>query len=141
MNKHLFQTIFVFFCICLFSFCKKNEWVLVPDVGLVAGIPLDGDGFDATSGVTGINNGAIPCNNHHGEKEQAMYFNRNDSAYIDFYDAKKFSFPNNIFSICCWILVSDTSSPSAILSKRNATGPFEYSIDNHMNRSSFNFDI
>ncbi|MCY7410488.1 MAG: LamG domain-containing protein [Chitinophagales bacterium] len=128
------------FCLFVFSFCKKEEITTALQNGLVANIELNGNAFDVTNNVSGVIYGAQPFNNRQGEPQQSMYFTRSDSAYIDFGDAPQFSFPNNIFSICCWILVSDTLSPSAILSKRNATGPFEYSIDNHVYRSSFNFD-
>jgi hypothetical protein len=127
-------------CLWIFDSCKKNDLPVPPQDGLIADIALNGDAFDRINLISGTILNAQPTSNRHGENGQAMYFTRHDSAFIDFGDAPEFSFPQNIFTISCWILANDTSSPSTIMSKRNATGPFEYSLDNHMNRQVFNFD-
>ncbi|MEO5673496.1 MAG: LamG domain-containing protein [Chitinophagales bacterium] len=120
--------------------CHKTEKISIPQEGLVVNIPLDGDAVEIVNNLTGSIHAVHPYPDHHGIANQAMYFNRDDSAYLDFGDASSFSFPQNIFTLCCWVFVSDTSQPITILSKRNATGPFEYSLDNHMAYAVFNFD-
>ena len=128
-------------CITLLACCQHDELVsLVPQDGLVADIALDGNGFDRISNLEGMVHNAFPFTNRHGQAGRAMYFNRSDSASIDFADQPQYSFTQNIFSVSCWVLVADTSSPSAIMSKRMPTGPWEYSLDNHMNSNVFNFD-
>ncbi len=108
--------------------------------GLTANITLDGEAYESVSGIKGTIVKAIPTANRHGKADAAMLFNRADSAYIDFGDLVKTSFINNEFTISCWFLVADTTVPVAILSKRGAFGPWEYSIDNHFQTVFFTFD-
>ena len=100
----------------------------------------DADAKDEVSGITGSIVNVTFGEGAQGNNSKGAYFNRSDSAYIDFGDGDAYSFPGNVFTISCWVLVNDTSQPVCILSKRNATGPFEYSVDNHMNKDVFNFD-
>jgi len=123
----------------LFS-CKKDDVVTPPQDGLVANISLDGTTVDEINNITAINHNVTPIANRLGESDHAMYFNRVDSAYLDFGDAAVFSFSQSIFTISCWVMVTDTNQPITILSKRTSMGPFEYSLDNHMNKTVFNFD-
>lgn len=140
MKLQSLKILLLVICIWILDSCKKDNPPVPPQNGLIADIALNGDAFDRINSISGTIINAQPTSNRHGKNGQAMYFARNDSAFIDFGDAPVFSFPQNILTISCWILVNDTSSPSTIISKRNATGPFEYSLDNHMNREVFNFD-
>ncbi len=126
--------------VIIFS-CKKEPNPL-PDIttGLVVNIPLNGGAYDSISGVTGVGYFVTPILNRHGETNMAMQFNRNDSSFIDFGDLPLASFPNNIFSICCWYKVPDTATVMTILSKRGVYGPGEYSLDNHFSHNVFNLD-
>jgi hypothetical protein len=135
-SKHILLIV----SISLFVSCKKDEVASLPTEGLVANISLDENAFDEINQITGVNYHAIPYSDHHGNMNGAMFFNRNDSAYLDFGDAAVYSFPQNIFTISCWVMVTNTTQPITILSKRTAVGPFEYSLDNHMNKTVFNFD-
>ncbi len=131
----------VIFLLLIVLSCKKEADSL-PDIttGLVVNIPLNGSAYDSISGVTGAGYFVIPIFNRHGETNMAMQFNRNDSSFIDFGDLPSASFPNNIFSICCWINVPDTATAMTILSKRGVTGPWEYSLDSHFSKTIFNLD-
>jgi hypothetical protein len=136
--KYFFLAISV---LLVFSSCKKDSAPL-PDItsGLVMDISLDGNADESISGTSGNAFHVSPAFNRHGEANKAMQFNRTDSSLIDFGDLNAASFPNNQFTICCWVNVTDTLSPSAVLSKRGVTGPWEYSLDNHFNHSVFNLD-
>ncbi|MBX7110049.1 MAG: LamG domain-containing protein [Chitinophagales bacterium] len=131
---------FCIFPLLLFS-CQKEE-INTYDVvtGLVASVPLDGSGYEEVNGLNGTNVKAVPVNNRHGEAGKAMFFNSNDSSFIDFGDIASLSFTNNQFTICCWVNVSDSTKPISILSKRGETGPWEFSLDNHFSHKVFTLD-
>ncbi len=142
------KNIFPYFLFSIIIFACKNDHSLMPveplpDItsGLVVNISLDGNGFDSVSGNNAMEiKNVIPAINRRGEQGKAMQFSRNDSSFIDFGDLAGSSFPDNQFTVSCWVNVTDTLSPVCILSKRGINGPFEYSLDNHFNRRVFNFD-
>ena len=114
-----------------------------PDIstGLVVNIPFDGNAMDNVSGVNGIVYQATFAADHHGNTGKAMYFNRADSAIVDFGALPLASFDStNQFTISCWVKVADTTNPIAVLSKRGVSGPWEYAIDNQFNRNVFILD-
>lgn len=113
-----------------------------PDIttGLVVHIPLDGNALESISGNTGTNHNVLPTSDHHGDSARAMLFSSSDSSTINFGILTNASFENNMFTISCWVKVTDTSGTRCILSKRNLTGPFEYSLDNHFDHGSFTLD-
>ncbi|MGB3076926.1 MAG: LamG domain-containing protein [Chitinophagales bacterium] len=121
--------------------CKKTE-IITPDIttGLVASFSLDGNGYEEVSGINGVMHNVNPAISRHGKANKSMLFNRNDSSFIDFGDLEALSFPNNQFTISCWINVSDSVAPICMLSKRSVYGPWEYSLDNHFNHAVFNLD-
>jgi hypothetical protein len=127
--------------IIFISSCSK-EGNPIPDVttGLVVKIDLDGDAIESVSQTTGTIYGAIPTTNHLGEAGKAMMFNAADSAYIDFGDLAGASFTDNIFTISCWVYVTDTSSKICAVSKRNGSSQFEYSLDTHFDNTAFTLD-
>jgi len=129
-----------FFFVSLFSACNDEEEQ--PDIltGLIAYMPLNGAAYDSVSATTGTIHEATPAPDRNGAAGQAMQFAGNDSSYIDFGDLEGASFPENIFTISCWIRAADTTSTLSVLSKRTDTGPFEYSMDNHFNIRSLNLD-
>lgn len=124
----------------IFSSCKKDPPIADITTGLVIDIPLDGNAYEVVSGSTGNASHVSSAVNRNGEANKAMQFNRSDSSFIDFGDLAAASFPNNQFTICCWVNVVDTLSPLAVLSKRGVIGPWEYSLDNHFNHAVFNLD-
>lgn len=139
MSKTLSYLLFVlvFYIVA----CNKHR-LATPDIvsGLVAKIPLNGDAIEEISGVTGNVFRTWATANRHNEADKAMYFNRSDSAYIDFGNLASTSFTHQEFTLCCWVKFADTVLPSAIISKRNVFGPFEYSIDNHFDKQNLCFD-
>ncbi|HWB63517.1 MAG TPA: LamG domain-containing protein [Chitinophagales bacterium] len=119
--------------------CTKTK--SVPDIvtGLTVNIGFDSLSLDSPSNTYGSVYKGIPASNHHGNNDKAMQFSRTDSAYVDFGALSGASF-NKVFTICCWVEVSDTSDAIAILSKRGISGPFEYSLDNHFDHNILNLD-
>lgn len=124
----------------LLAGCAKDQGKEIPSVGLIAKISFDGSAFDEVNNISGINHAAALTADHHGIANRAMYFNSHDSSYVDFGSDRNFSFPQKVFTLSCWVFVTEASQPITILSKRTPFGPFEYSLDNHMNKSVFNFD-
>ncbi len=113
--------------------------------GLVVYIPFNTSILDTISKKIGINYHSIPDEDHKTDVNQGLgaasrYFSASQSSHIDFGDLDSASFTNNIFSISCWVRISDTSSKMAIISKREVNGPFEYSLDNHFSLSLLKFD-
>lgn len=140
--KQRVQFFLLFFAITIGLACCSKQHSTPPDVttGLVTKILLNGDATDEVSGLTGNIFNATATYNRHNQPTRAMYFNRADSAYIDFGNLVNTSLTGQQFTICCWVKIMDTVSPSAVISKRNAFGPFEYSIDNHFVKSAICFD-
>ncbi|MDB5282635.1 MAG: WD40-like repeat protein [Bacteroidota bacterium] len=104
-------------------------------------IPLDGTAYDSVTHTTGTIHNAVAASDHHSQAGKAMMFNRADSSYIDFGDLDNASFTGNVFTISCWINVTDTSGQSlSVLSKRTPVGPYEYSLDNHFSHTVFDLD-
>ncbi len=133
--------------IILFVACTKenrNNTPALPDIvtGKVIDFNLDGSvPKDAVSGTVGITHNTLSVSNRHNEPNKALLFNAADSALVDFGDLEAASFTNHQFTISCWVYLTDTTKPCAILSKRSAFGGFEYSIDNHFKaRQYFSFD-
>jgi len=114
----------------------------MPDIssGLVAYFPFDGSAIDSVNNLSGTIHEVTATENRRGVRETAMHFSRYNFSYIEFPNHFNYSFPNNIFTINCWVKVDDTDEVNSILSKRGYTGPFEYSLDSHFNNSFFNFD-
>ena len=109
--------------------------------GLLIDIPFDSNTLELVNNQTGLNTKATFCPNRKNIANKAIHFNRLDSAQINFGDLENASFVNGIFSISCWVLLEDTTLPCAIISKRSASGGFEYSLDNHFrSKEYFNFD-
>jgi hypothetical protein len=131
---------FKFSIVLCLNGCTKDETNPIPAAGLVAKIMLDGNGMDEVHQTVAVNHHAVFVADRHGETNHAVHFSRSDSAFLDFGDVAAYSFPQNIFTTSCWVMVEDTSQPIAILSKRTAVGPFEYSLDNHFSKAIFNFD-
>jgi hypothetical protein len=129
-----------FFSIWMFWGCTNTE--ITPDItsALIIDIPFEESAKDYISGTFGTVNKATFTEDHKNIAKKAMLFHSSDTSFVDFGDLEFSSFTNNIFTISVWVKVMDTSKPIAILSKRNPTGPFEYSLDNHFNKSYFNFD-
>lgn len=125
---------------CVLCSCSGKE--KGPDIttGLVVHIPLDGTAVDVISNTAGIVFKAVPAADRNGEPDKAMYFPPGDSAEIDLGDLEAASFTNNIFTVSCWVQTVDTLEVRAVLSKRAAGGPFEYSLDNHFNRNAYTLD-
>ena len=136
MNKWLI----VFALITSLISCKKNDSDIDLRKGLVVNIPLDGSAVETTTSATGTIFKATPTTNRLGIAYKAMQFNAADSAYISFENLSNASFPENIFTIAFWVSFADTNSAMAVISKRNAFGPYEYSIDNHFGKSELKFD-
>src|SRR6187549_3517058 len=92
------------FLLLFFFACKKDE-VTHPDIitGLVANMPLNGSAFDSITGTTGLGHHITPASDRHNMPNQSVLFSRIDSSYIDFGDLATLSFPNNQFTISCWI--------------------------------------
>ncbi|MES2654663.1 MAG: LamG domain-containing protein [Bacteroidota bacterium] len=141
MNK-IYWILIVLFVAC--AKAEKSNTAVLPDIvtGKVIDIALDGSvPIDAVSNKAGIPYNTIPATNRHNEPNRAMLFNAADSALIDFGDLEAASFTNHQFTISCWVYLTDTTKPCAILSKRSAFGGFEYSIDNHFKaKQYFSFD-
>lgn len=109
--------------------------------GLVVNIPFDSSLVETVSGKTGTAYKVTYTTNHKGEAYKAAHFTRTDSALVSFGDLDNASFTNNLLSVSCWVNLEDTLLPCAVLSKREATGGFEYSLDNHFREKQFfNFD-
>jgi hypothetical protein len=138
--KNQFLPFILLLCLC-FSSCYFNDKPQ-PNISkdLVALIRLDGNALEEISGVAGTNNNAKAITNRHGEANKAMFFNRADSAHINFGDLDNLSFSDNIFTVCFWVKVKDTTNRISVLSKRGPFGPFEYSIDNFFGKNILAFD-
>lgn len=142
MNKILTFTV----CIALFFACNSEKQTTIPSNiqllnGLTVSVLFNNNLLENISNKDGINSKASFCENRKHVANNAMHFNRADSAEIDFGDLALASFPNAVFSVSCWINLEDTIKPGAVLSKRSPFGGFEYSIDNHFrNKQFFNFD-
>jgi hypothetical protein len=109
--------------------------------GIIIDIPFDSNTLELNTNQTGLNTKATYCPNRKNIANKAIHFNRLDSAQINFFDLENASFVNGIFCVSCWVLLEDTTLPCAILSKRSASGGFEYSLDNHFkSKEYFNFD-
>jgi hypothetical protein len=135
------KQLFFLSLILIAASCTKKA--TLPDItsGLVIDIPLDDNiPLEKVTNITGIIDGVTPTYNRKNEANKAMLFNGADSTKIDFGAISNASFPNNEFTISCWVYVTDTSKTLAVLSKRNAFSPFEYSLDNHFNRQGFTLD-
>jgi hypothetical protein len=126
--------------------CSKEESKVVNAKDVIGKsviyIALDGDtAYELKSNRIGVSKNVKSFPNRHNEAQKAMFFNAADSSHIDFGDLELASFTKHTFTISCWIYLTDTSKPCAILSKRNAFGGFEYSLDNHFrNKQYFSFD-
>jgi hypothetical protein len=132
--------IYLLIILLIFYGCKKDK--LVPDIvsGMVCNISLDGNAYDSKQNISGALNNVISTSNRNGEPNKAMLFAQLDSSFVNMGDFSNYSFTENIFTINVWVKLKDTLNPVAILSKRNTTGPFEYSIDNHMNHNVYSLD-
>jgi hypothetical protein len=108
--------------------------------GLVACFPLDGNAFDTINQITATSKAVMPAPDRFNTAGKSLLFTAADSPVVDFGDCGEYSFPSNIFSISGWVYIEPGASNLAILSKRNETGPFEYSLDNHLNAPAFNLD-
>src|SRR5437868_3987675 len=86
-------------CFFVITSCRKDEVLTPPQNGLVADIPFDENAFDKVNNITATNHRAVLFPDRHGIENHAMYFNSDDSAYLDFSDAASYSFPQNIFTI------------------------------------------
>lgn len=141
MNK-IYWVLIIFLFACTKE--NKNNTSVLPDTvtGKVIDIALDGlVPTDIISNTIGITHNTLPATNRKNEPNKAMLFNATDSSLIDFGDLEAASFTNHQFTISCWVYLTDTSKPCAILSKRSAFGGFEYSIDNHFKaKQYFSFD-
>lgn len=141
MNK-AYWVLIILFVACTKE--NKNNTSASPDIvtGKVIDITLDDSApIEAVSGTVGITHNTLPVSNRHNEPNKAMLFKAADSALVDFGDLEAASFTNHQFTISCWVHLTDTIKPCAILSKRSAFGGFEYSIDNHFKaRQYFSFD-
>jgi hypothetical protein len=129
----------------LITACKKDYYqppFINPDItsGLVINIPFDGTATELITNTNGVINHTTLTTDHHGAANKAMHFSSIDSSFIDFGSLTNSSFTGNVFTVLCWVRVSDTLNPMAILSKRGLTGPWEYSLDNHFGKSHFNLD-
>lgn len=114
----------------------------MPDIntGLVAFFPLNGSAYDSVNNNYGIIHSVTSTKNRNSKDGMAMKFSRDDSSFINFNDHVNYSLTSKIFTINCWVNPIDSIEAGAIFSKRNAGGPFEYSLDNHFSHSVFNFD-
>ncbi len=123
----------------LFS-CKKD--IIIPDIttGMVAYFTMHWNNYDSINNKYGTSNNVKEMLNRRGESNGARNFKHDDTSYIDFGDHPNYSFPSNVFTVNCWIYPEDTFYAGSIISKRNAGGPFEYSIDNHFNHALMDFD-
>lgn len=137
-----FRKIFLLavFSSAFFFSCRKDK--VIPDItaGMVASFSLNGGAFDSLNNITGNSHTVVATKNRFNHENEAMKFTSTDSSFIDFGDHANYSFPSNQFTINCWVKVEDTISAGAILSKRGAGGPFEYSLDNHFSHAVFNLD-
>lgn len=102
---------------------------------LVANIGLDGNVVDNVTGKSAHNHNGVFTEDRHGVINNAMLFSRKDSAFLDFGEDTLCCFPDNVFTISCWIWIRDSSKTIAIMSKRGSTGPWEFSIDNHFSHN------
>jgi hypothetical protein len=128
--------------VIMFICCAKEGEVVKPDIatGLTVYITLDGTATDSVGTITGSIHNSTLTDDRYGDAGKAMAFNASDSAYIDMGDLAGASFTNDSFTITCWVKVADTSASIAILSKRNGSNLFEYSLDNHFDHRVFNLD-
>ena len=131
--------ILLIFSIQFFS-CKKDK--PMPDIatGLVAFFPLNGSAYDSVNNIYGIIHSVTSTKNSNYKDGMAMSFSRSDSSFINFHDHVNYSLTSKVFTINCWLNPTDSFEKGAVISKRNAGGPFEYSLDNHFSNSVFNFD-
>lgn len=126
--------------------CSKQESkvVLAEDIinKSVIYIALDGDtAYELKSNRIGTSKNVKTFSNRYNQANKAMLFSAADSSNINFGDLELASFTKHTFTIICWIYLTDTSKPCSILSKRNAFGGFEYSLDNHFrSKQYFSFD-
>ncbi len=131
-----------FFLLCILGLCACEKNKTTPDVttGLVVIIGFDGNTTESVSGAIGSAYHVTYTTDHHNNVSRALLFTPTDSSTVDFGNLSNASFDTTIFTIACWIKVADTSASIAVLSKRNVTGPYEYSFDNHFNHAGFTLD-
>lgn len=140
------KSVFYIYLFCFLYSCGTDKLIdetpkIELNAGLVINIPFDSSCVELISGQVGIPNKVTYATNRKGVSNKAAYFNRLDSAIVNFGDLNSATFSNQIVSVSCWVNLEDTTKPCAIMSKRSATGGFEYSIDNHFREKQFfNFD-
>jgi hypothetical protein len=133
---------YTFFILIITLILGCTDTPQTPDIvtGLIVDIPFDESAKDYISGTFGIINKATFTESHRNVAKNAMLFKSSDTSFVDFGDLEFASPNNNIFTLSCWVKVTDTFKPIAVLCKRNPTGPFEYSLDNQLNKYYFNLD-
>ncbi len=133
---------YYFLLFLLIATCRQDPPVKIPDIDsdIVFYATFDGHSLDHISGQYGTIHKCTYGRDRNGQNLKALYLSARDSAFVDFGDLARASFPENKFTIAVSYMLYDSSLPSALLSKRGVQGPWEYSIDNHFSLTKYTLD-